>query len=155
MTPRHFYSLQIYFEFREGMFTVNVVLAIDPVPVFWCFRALVVDVLEIRKENRDLQRLDACHTPLRETYIVVHARGAFKGTALNTGVFRQSATHNTAQSTCGAFQSYIQDVVRVLVLVIGSVTSRLLKKSVENNELILPTRAIFGRRTVADGTVLS
>lgn len=97
-----------------------------------------MDVLEIRKENRDLQRLDACRTPLRDTYIVVHARSAFKGTALNTDDFRQSATHNTAQSTFGAFQSYIQDVVRVLVLVIGSVTSRLLKEEC-GKQRVIPT----------------
>lgn len=100
-----------------------------------------MDVLEIRKENRDPQRLDACRTPLRDTYIVVHARGVFKGTALNTGVLRQSATHNTAQSIFVAFQSYIQDVVRVLILVIGSVTSRLLKEEWKATSCSCPREA--------------
>lgn len=38
VTPRRFCSLQKYFELHEGMPTVIVVLAIDPVPVFLVFQ---------------------------------------------------------------------------------------------------------------------
>lgn len=38
VAPRRFGSFQKYFELREGMSTVIVVLAIDPVPVFLVFQ---------------------------------------------------------------------------------------------------------------------